>query len=110
MFRRYYSIWITSEKNLYEAILGKKEKLNVLKKVLSYNDGLVHKLNTAMDDAESNTVVYYEPYEVKPLRKNSEKHLSFFQLNIFSLPFHTEELSTLITEHLNLNLDFLGIT
>ena len=38
----------------------------------------------------------------------SDKHLSFFHLNISSLPFHIEKLSTLITEH-NLNFNFIGI-
>ena len=43
------------------------------------------------------------------LFKNTSKHISFFHLNNSSLPFHFEELSTLITEH-NLNFDFLGIS
>ena len=44
-----------------------------------------------------------------PLLKNSNKNVSFFHLNISSLFFRIEELSTLITEH-NLNFAFLGIT
>ena len=42
------------------------------------------------------------------LFKNTNKHFSIFHLNISSLPFHFEELSTLVSEH-NLNFDFLGI-
>ena len=59
-----------------------------------------------MDDPESNRVCskYYEPCEVTRLPKNSNKLLSFPHLNISLLPFHIEELSTLITEH-NLNFD-----
>ena len=52
---------------------------------------------------------YYEPNEMTALFKNTNKHFSFFHLNISSLPFHFEELSTLISEH-NLNFDFLGIS
>ena len=43
------------------------------------------------------------------LFKNTNKHFSFFHLNVSSLPFHFEELSTLISER-NLNFDFLGIS
>ena len=52
---------------------------------------------------------YYEPNEMTALLKNTSKHFSFFHLNISSLPFHFEDLSTLISEH-NLNFDFLGIS
>ena len=64
-----------------------------------------------MDDPESEMLSskYYEPNEMATLFKNTNKHISFFHLNISSLPFHFEELSTLITEH-NLNFDFLGIS
>ena len=63
-----------------------------------------------MDDPEYDMVCckYYKPYEVT-LLKNSDKHLSFFDLNISLLPFHIEELLTLITEY-NLNFDFWWIT
>ena len=43
------------------------------------------------------------------LFKNTNKHFSIFHLNVSSLPFHFEELSTLISER-NLNFDFLGIS
>ena len=64
-----------------------------------------------MDDLESEMLSskYYEPNETTTLFKNINKHYSFFHLNISSLPFHFEELSTLISEH-NLNFDFLGIS
>ena len=64
-----------------------------------------------MDDPESEMLSskYYEPNEMTILLKNTNKHFSFFHLNISSLPFHFEELSTLISEH-NLNFDFLGIS
>ena len=64
----------------------------------------------AIDDPESEMLSskYYEPNEIQPYLKTS-KHFSFFHLNISSLPFHFEELSTLIKEH-NLNFDFLGIS
>ena len=64
-----------------------------------------------MDDPKSEMLSskYYEPNEMTALFKNTNKHFSFFYLNISSLPFHFEELSTLISEH-NLNFDFLGIS
>ena len=64
-----------------------------------------------MDGPESEMLSskYYEPNEMATLFKNTNKHFSFFHLNISSLPFHFGELSTLITEH-NLNFDFLGIS
>ena len=75
------------------------------------NHDLIDKLNNAMDDPESEMLSskYYEPNEMTILLKNTNKHFSFFHLNISSLPFHFEELSTLIKEH-NLNFDFLGIS
>ena len=75
------------------------------------NHDLIDKLNNAMDDPESEILSskYYEPNEMTTLLKNTNKHFSFFHLNISSLPFHFEELSTLIKEH-NLNFDFLGIS
>ena len=64
-----------------------------------------------MDEPESEILSskYYEPNEMTALFKNTNKHFSFFHLNISSLPFHFEELLTLITEH-NLNFDFLRIS
>ena len=51
----------------------------------------------------------FGPNEMAVLFNNTNKHFSLFQLNISSLPFHFEELSTPITQH-NLNFDFLGIS
>ena len=81
------------------------------KKNILTNHDLLDKLNNAMDDPESEMLSskYYEPNERTALFKNKNKHFSFFHLNISSLPFHFEELSTLISEH-NLNFDFLGIS
>ena len=81
------------------------------KKNILTNHDLIDKLNNAMDDPELEILSskYYEPNEMTALFKNTNKHFSFFHLNISSLPFHFEELSTLIKEH-NLNFDFLGIS
>ena len=49
-----------------------------------------------------------EPCELSPLMNNSKNYLSFFHLNISSLPFHIEELSTLISEH-KLAFDIFGV-
>ena len=75
------------------------------------NYDLIDKLNNGMDDPESKMLSskYYEPNEMTVLFKNTNKHFSSFHLNISSLPFYFEELSTLISEH-NLNFDFLGIS
>ena len=64
-----------------------------------------------MDDPPSGTVSrkYYESCELSSLMNTSKKYLSFFHLNISSLPFHIEELSTLISEH-NLAFDIFGVS
>ena len=65
-----------------------------------------------MDDPESNMVCSknYEPYEVTPLLKNSDKHLSFLHLNIsFTSCSYWRAFNTWITER-NLTFDFIRIT
>ena len=47
--------------------------------------------------------------QMTSLFKNTIKLLSFFHLNISSLPFHYGEFSTLLAEY-NLNFDFAGIS
>ena len=44
-----------------------------------------------MDNPENETVTgkYYQVKEVPPLMSDLDNSLSFFQLNISSLPFHT---------------------
>ena len=101
-----------SHNELSQTNEGKKIKFKVLtKKNILTNHDLIDKLNNAMDDPELEILSskYYEPNEMTALFKNTNKHFSFFHLNISSLPFHFEELSTLIREH-NLNFDFLGIS
>ena len=80
------------------------------KKNILTNHDLIDKLNNAMDDPESEMLSskYYKPNEMTTLFNNTNKHFYFFYLNISSLPFHFEELSTLIIQH-NLNFDFLEI-
>ena len=87
-----------------------KFKVLTKKSILS-NQDLIDNLNSAMDDPESKMLSskYYEPNEMKALFKNTNKHFSFFHLNISPLPFHFQELSTLITKY-NLNFDFLGLS
>ena len=69
------------------------------------------KLNEAMDDHSSETVSskHYKPCELTSLLNNSKNCLSFFHLNISSLSFHIEELTTLISEH-NLTFDIFGVS
>ena len=53
---------------------------------------------------------YYEPYdELTLLMKNTGNNMSFFYLNISSLCFHIEELTTFISEH-DLAFDIIGIS
>ena len=63
-----------------------------------------------MDDPSSATVSskYYELCELSSLMHNSKYCLSLFHLNISSLSFHIEELSTIISEH-NLAFDIFGV-
>ena len=63
-----------------------------------------------MDDPEAQMLSskYFEPHELTPLLKSKES-LSFFHLNISSLPFHFEEFSTLLSTY-KLPVDLLGIT
>ena len=50
-----------------------------------------------------------EPYELTPLMESTTNNLSFLHLNISSLCYHTEELTTLISEH-KLTFDITGIS
>ena len=52
---------------------------------------------------------YYQVEELPPLMSDTENNFSFFHLNILSLPFHFEELPTLLTTY-NLNFDILCIS
>ena len=47
--------------------------------------------------------------ELPPLKSDLDNNLSFLHLNISSLPFHCEELCTLLTSN-NLNFDILCIS
>ena len=51
---------------------------------------------------------YYEPYELTPLMESTTNNLSFIHLNISSLCFYIEELTTLISEH-KLTFDIIAI-
>ena len=71
----------------------------------------LHFLQKTTDDPLSETVSskYYEPCELSSLLNKSKNCLSFFfHLNISSLSFHVEELTTLISEH-NLTFDIFGV-
>ena len=81
-----------SDNKLSKTNKSKKNKIfKVLtKKNILTNCDLINKLNNAMDDPESEMLSskYYEPNEMMALFKNTNKHYSFFHLNISSLPFH----------------------
>ena len=74
------------------------------------NQDIIEELNNAMDNPEAEILSSkcFEPHELTPLLKNKES-LSFFHLNISSLPFHFEEFSTLLCSY-KVPSDLLGIT
>ena len=63
-------------------------------------------VNDVMDNPENKTVTgkYYQVEELSLLMVDLDNSLSFFHLNISSLPFHYEELYTLLTSN-NLKFD-----
>ena len=69
------------------------------------------KLNEAMDDHSSETVSskHNKPCELTSLLNNSKNCLSFFHLNISSLSFQNDELTTLISQQ-NLTFDIVGVS
>ena len=79
--------------------------------MISPSQDLIDQLNDSMDDPMSENISskYYEPYEVTLLMKNTTNNMSFFRLNISSLCFHIEELTTFISEH-DLAFDIIGIS
>ena len=108
----YCSFWDNiSNEELFKTNQGSKIKFAVLTKHHTPpSQDLIDQLNEAMDDPSSETVPskYYKPCDLSSLLNNSKNCLSFFHLNISSLPFHIEELTTLISEH-NLTLDIFGV-
>ena len=102
---------IISNGELYETYIGKKIKFKALTRKQNFqNHNIIEKLNNAMDDPEAEipSSKYFEPCELTPLLKNKESQ-SFFHLNIYSLLFHFEELSILLSTY-KLPFDLLGIT
>ena len=63
-----------------------------------------------MHNPEKETVTgkYHQVEELPPLMSDLDNSLSIFHLNISSLPFHFEELYTLLTSN-NLKFDILCI-
>ena len=72
---------------------------------------LIDKINDVTDNPENETVTgkYYQVEELLPLMPDLDNSLSFFHLSISSLPFHFEELYTLLTSN-NLKFDILCIS
>ena len=87
-----------SNEELFKTNRGPKLKFTVLtKNHTSLSQYLIDQLNEAIDDPlyASVSSKYYQPCELLSLMNNSRNCLSLFYLNITSLPFHIEELSTL---------------
>ena len=72
---------------------------------------LINKINDVINNPENGTVTdkYYQVQELPPLMSDLDNSLSLFYLNISSLPFHFEELYTLLTSN-NLKFDILCIS
>ena len=85
---------IISNEKLFKINQGSKTKFTVLTKNHTSPSQDLISLNEAMYHPSSATVSskYYEPCELSSLINNSKNCLSFFHLNISSLPFHIEEL------------------
>ena len=97
---------------LLEINQGKNIKFKAItKKPPPSEHSLIDHLNRAMDDPDSplNCNKYFEPNEMSNLMVDHSKSLSFFHLNISSLPFHFEEFFTLLSEN-KLHFDILGIS
>ena len=101
-----------SNEELFKTNQGSKIKFTVLTEShTTPSQDLIDQLNEAMDDPSSGAVSskYYELCELSYLMNNSKNCLSFVHLNISSLHFHIEELSTLISE-LNLAFVIFGVS
>ena len=90
---------------------GKKERKFKAIAIRLPDNLIINKINDVMDNPENETVTgkYYQVEELPPLMSGLDNSLSFFHLNISSLPFHSEELYTLLTWN-NLNIDILRIS
>ena len=108
-YQELISFTTISNKELYQMNQGQKIKFTVITKMVSPSQDLIDQLNDAMDDpmSENISTKYYELYQLTTLMKNTTNNMSFFQLNISSLCFHIEELTTLISEH-DLAFDIIG--
>ena len=111
-FQDIVSFGTMSNEELFKTNQGLKIKFTVLTKHhIPPSQDLNDQLNEAMDDPYSETMSskYYELCDLFSLLNNSKNCLSFFHLNIFSLSFHIEELTTVISEH-NLTFDIFGVS
>ena len=90
-----------SNKELYQTNQGQKIKFTAITKMVSPSQDLIVQLNDAMNYpmSENISAKYYQLYELTALKKNTTNNMSFFHLNISSLCFHIEELTTLLSKH-----------
>ena len=98
-----------SNEELFKTNQGFRIKFTVLTKHHTPpSQDLIDQLNEAIGDPSSDTVSskYYKPCELLSLLNNSK---NVFHLNISSLSFHIEELTTHISEH-NLTFDIFGVS
>ena len=100
-----------SNQHLFETKQGKKIKFKAITKPLSSDHSLIDELNLAIDVTNNDHVAskYFKPNEISSLINKQTSSLSFFHLNISSLPHHFEEFSTILSKN-KLDFDFLGIS
>ena len=81
--------------------LIKKIKSKAITKPLPSDQSLIDELNSATDDTNNDLVVsnYFEPNELSSYINKQTTTLSFFHLNISSLPHHFQQFSTIFTEN-----------
>ena len=72
---------------------------------------LIDELTSTIDSTDNDfaSSKYSEPNEILPLINEQISSLSFFHLNISSLPYHFEKFSTILTEN-KLDFEFLEIS
>ena len=92
-------------------IKANKIKFKAITKPLLSDHTLIVKINSVINNTNNDLVAskYFKPNEISLLIYKQTSSLSFFHLNISSLPHHFKKFSTILTEN-KLNFDFLEIS
>ena len=95
----------------FKLIKANKIKFKAITKPLLSDNTPIVEINSVINDTNNDLVTskYFEPNEISLLIYKQTSSLSFFHLNISSLPHHFKKFSTILTEN-KLNFDFLEIS